>query len=250
MMIDSLEIVKRQLIIGDSGPIYNEFIHDAVVHEPWNAYSSLFFFIPVIYWVWRLKGEYRNHKILVAVLPLLFLNGLGSTLFHAFRSHQFFLLLDGLPGSLMSITLSTYFWTRIVKKWYFGFLCVLGFYGLAVLTIFGLSGIPGFRYFALNIGYFFVGCSLLIPVLIQLYRLKFKLWESVVLTLFFLIVALVFRSLDYPTANPFPETLPQGTHFLWHIFSSLAVFSLGFFIYSTNHYERTGRFGSLFKEKE
>lgn len=248
-MIDSLEILKRLMIIGDSGPIYNEFVYDGVVREPWNAWSSLFFFIPVIYWVWRLKGEYNNHKILVVVLPLLFLNGLGSTLFHALRSHQFFLLLDGLPGALMSVTLATYFWTRILKKWYWGLLCVIGFYALAVFTMFSLSGIPGFRYFILNISYFFVGCALLIPVLIQLYRLKFRLWPSVALTLFFLVVALVCRSLDYPTPNPFPEMLPQGTHFLWHITSSMAVFSLGFFIYSTNQYERTGELGTFFRKK-
>lgn len=249
MIIDSLEISNRKAIISDTGPIYNEFVHDAVIHEPWNAFSSLFFFIPIIYWIWRLKGEYQNHKILVAVLPLLFLNGLGSTLFHAFRSHQGFLLLDWLPSSIMSIILSAYFWTKIVKKWYFGILIVLAFYVSAYLTIMGLSNIPWFRHFSINVSYFFIGCSFLIPLIVQIYRNKFKLWLSVVVTIFSLMAALACRSLDYPTPNPFPELLPQGTHFLWHVFSSIAVFSLGFFIYSTNRFEQTGSFAKFLKAK-
>ena len=124
-MLDSLEIASRALEIADGGPIYYEFIHGATVKEPWNAWSSLFFFVPIVYWIWRLRGEYRENLIIVAILPFLFLNGLGSTLFHAFRSDPFYLLLDWLPASLMVITISTYLWTKLLRKWYFALLSVL-----------------------------------------------------------------------------------------------------------------------------
>ncbi len=237
-MLDSLEIAKRLSVIKDDGPIYNEFVHDATVHEPWNAYSSLFFFIPILFWIWRLKGHYHQHKIIVAVLPLLFLNGLGSTLFHAFRNQSIFLFLDSVPASLMSITLSIYFWTKIVRRWYYGLAIVTAFYTTAIFITLGLASIKSVSSFAPNIAYSFVGITLFLPIILLLFRMKFRFAVFPILTALFLLLALFFRILDYPTTNPFPDLLPQGTHFLWHIFSSFAVFSLGFFIFHTNNWIR------------
>jgi len=233
-MVDSLEIARRFKLILDNGPIYNEFVHDSVVREPWNAYSSLFFFIPVLFWVWRLWGEFDNNRIFIVILPLLFLNGLGSTLFHAFRDEPLFLLLDWLPASMMSFTLSAYFWTKVIGRWYWGIICVIGFYVFAIFTISTISLRLPHASFAPNIGYFFVGCSLLVPLIILLRRQAYAYVYYVLFTFIFLGLALLFRTLDYPTPNPIPELLPQGTHFLWHIFSSFAVFTLGFFIYKSN----------------
>lgn len=218
--------------------MYNEFVHNAQVHEPWNAYSSLIFFIPVFFWIWKLRGEYQHHRIIVAVLPLLFLNGLGSTLFHAFRSNPYYLILDWLPASIMSFVLTVYFWTKLVKKWYFGLAIVVGSYGLAALLTYLLTSIPSLEAFAPNIGYLFVGLTLFTPIVILLYRIKWRFLGYFLFTLLFLSLALLCRILDYPTPQPLPNLLPQGTHFLWHVFSSFAVFSLGFFVYRLNNLQR------------
>jgi membrane protein required for beta-lactamase induction len=236
-MIDSLEIARRLQEINDNGPFYNEFIHDACVHEPWNAYSSLIFFLPIIFWLWRLKGIYAKHKIFLILLPLLFLNGLGSTLFHAFRSSPFLHLLDWLPASLMSFSLASYFWYKILKNWWKSALLVLGFYVIAFLCTQLLIQIENLASYAPNVGYFFVGASLLTPILVLLVRTKFYKIFLVVLSFIFLGTALLFRVLDYPTPNPLPDLLPQGTHFLWHVFSSFAVFTLGYYVFFLNkHY--------------
>ena len=237
-MPDSLEIAKRLIVINDNGPMYNEFVHNATVHEPWNAYSSLVFFIPILFWIWKLKGNYRQHLIIVAILPLLFLNGLGSTLFHAFRSAEAFHTLDWLPASLMSLVLATYFWNRITKKWYYSLLVVFGFFGVGKVTIFVLEPYESLRNYAPNISYLFVGLALFLPLFILLYKIKFRFFKSVILTLLFLVLALLSRTMDYPSENMFSNTLPQGTHFLWHIFSAMAVFSLGFFLYNLTNWER------------
>ncbi|MCB0477087.1 MAG: hypothetical protein KDC84_02925 [Crocinitomicaceae bacterium] len=229
-MLDSLEIALRKSVINDGGPLYHEFVHEGWIKEPWNAFSSLFFFIPVIYWIWKLRGEYRDHLIMVAIIPLLFLNGLGSTLYHAFRSHEAFLLLDWMPASAMSVLLATYFWTKVVYKWYFGFLIVFGFYLMGVLTILFTIDESN-KDMAPNIGYFFVGSAFFIPIFILLYKNQFKYVHLIAYGFVFLALSLVFRTLDYPNPNPLPDFLPQGTHFLWHVFSSFAVFSIGYFIY-------------------
>ncbi|NBY41178.1 MAG: hypothetical protein EBQ66_09910 [Flavobacteriia bacterium] len=169
-------------IIQDRGPIYNEFVYDSHIHEPWNAFSSLFFFIPVVFWIVFLWGRYKQHRIILLILPLLFLNGLGSTLFHAYRTSNVFLMLDWLPAALMSLSLSVYFWTKITRRWYFGILCVLGFYASAVLVITTLG--QGYRVLAPNIGYLFSGSAFLIPIIWSLYRNQWRHARYVLLTLF------------------------------------------------------------------
>jgi len=234
-MIDSLELVHRKQQIFDHGPMYNEFVHDTLIHEPWNAYSSLCFFIPVIFWLIYLRGKYRTYGIITALLPLLFLNGLGSTLFHAFRASNWFLLLDWLPAALMTLILSIYFWHRVTHKVWKAIGVVLGFYALAFTMVKVLSQQTGLS--GPSIGYFFTGAAFLVPVIIDLKRNQWKHVGLYLLSLFCLVLALLFRILDYPTPNPF-AWLPQGTHFLWHVTSSLAVFSLGFYIYKTTNENR------------
>ena len=234
-MIDSLELVHRKQQIFDHGPMYNEFVHDTLIHEPWNAYSSLFFFIPVIFWLIYLRGKYRTYGIITALLPLLFLNGLGSTLFHAFRASNWFLLLDWLPAALMTLILSIYFWYRVTQKLWKAIGVVGVFYILAFTMVKILSQQTGLS--GPSIGYFFTGAAFLVPVIIDLKRNQWKHAGLYVVSLFCLVLALLFRILDYPSPNPF-AWLPQGTHFLWHVSSSLAVFSLGFYIYKTTNENR------------
>jgi len=74
-----------------------------------------------------------------------------------------------------------------------------------------------------------IGLCLLTPSAIYIFRTSFFKWHLLILTFIILGVALIFRSLDYSTPNAFPELIPQGTQFLWHITSALAVFSLGFY---------------------
>ena len=234
-MIDSLELVHRKQQIFDHGPMYNEFVHDTLIHEPWNAYSSLCFFIPVIFWLIYLRGKYRTYGIITALLPLLFLNGLGSTLFHAFRASNWFLLLDWLPAALMTLILSIYFWYRVTQKLWKAIGVVGVFYILAFTMVKILSQQTGLS--GPSIGYFFTGAAFLVPVIIDLKRNQWKHAGLYVVSLFCLVLALLFRILDYPSPNPF-AWLPQGTHFLWHVTSSIAVFTLGFYIYKTTNENR------------
>lgn len=233
-MLDSLEIARRKELIHDGGPFYHEFHADWFIKEPWNAYSSLFFFIPVAFWIWKLRGRYRENLIIVALLPLLFLNGLGSTLFHAFRAERIFLLLDWMPALLMSVTLSSYLWTRIVKRWYFGLVIVLAFYFVAVLCILVVVQYTGMQDMAPNFGYFFTGAAYITPIFIILIKTKLYRIRLVAISFLFLALALLCRASDYPTPNPIPDFLPQGTHFMWHIFSSFAVFTMGYYVYFIN----------------
>jgi len=238
-MFESNQINPLQLIvisasenarnyIHDSGPLYHEFHPDSLIKEPWNAISSLFFLVPDIFWLWKLRGQYRKYLMITLLLPLLFLNGIGSTLYHAFRSSQLALLLDWMPAFIMNLLLAWYMWKKVMNRPVISIFVVLGFYLLAILSVFSMA--TYFKEMSANIGYLFIGLSFLLPSMIFLWRTNFYKWYLLLISFVLLGTALLFRSLDYPTPNPFPELLPQGTHFLWHITSALAVFSLGYYL--------------------
>lgn len=233
-MLDSLSLKIRQENILDGGPFYNEFHAEHFIKEPWNALSSLLFFIPIIYWLLKLRGEYRENIIILSLLPFLFMNGIGSTLYHAFRSSSFFLYLDFLPASAMSIILSSYLWFRLSRNVFKGVGIVALFYIAGLLSIYTLTAFDSFSEMGPNIGYFFVGASYFIPILIILKKTKFANLYMVLVSILALGLALLFRVLDYPSDNIFASFLPQGTHFLWHVFSVIAVFSMGYYVYRLN----------------
>lgn len=234
LLIPTIDINPRDFIL-DSGPLYHEFHAEELIKEPWNAFSSLFFLIPVIFWLWRLRGAYLQYPMITVLLPLLFLNGIGSTIYHAFRAYQWALLLDWLPAFIMNLILATYMWKLVVKRVWLAIVLVIVFYVLAIFSVFSLQN--QIQEMAANIGYFFIGMSILIPSFIYLYRTRFYKWYLLIGTFVFLGLALLFRSLDYPTPNPFPELLPQGTHFLWHMVSALAVFTMGYYFYFIRNLE-------------
>lgn len=229
-MLDSLSLAIRNEYILDSGPFYHEFQVDGLIKEPWNTYSSLLFFIPIIFWLFKLKGEYSKFKILVVLMPLLFLNGLGSTLYHAFRSNSFYLYLDSIPAALMSFTLASYFWTTVLNNALKGVGMVLAIFSLGFLSVKLLVLVPELEEMGPNFAYFIVGLTFFIPILIILIRTNLKRAYLILLTLIFLSLALLCRIIDHPS-DLFSELMPQGTHFLWHAFSVLAVFTLGYYVY-------------------
>jgi len=220
---------QRNPLITDYGPMYHEFHADAFIKEPWNAYSSLFFLVPVIFWAIKLWGHYRENLIIVIILPLLLLNGFGSTLYHAFRTSNFFLVMDFAPAMLMSLIIGTYLWTKVFGKWYWGLLLIIAalFFSRYFSGVFAHSlGIS-----RINFSYIINGTAFLLPAIIILFKSNFYKWAYVLISILLLSGAIIFRSLDYPTPNPFPEILPQGTHFLWHLCTALAVFSMGYYFY-------------------
>lgn len=221
------ENINPRDFIHDRGPLYHEFHAHSFIKEPWNAFSSLFFLVPVFFWIWKLRGQYRRYWVITLLLPLLFMNGVGSTLYHAFRASQLALLLDWMPAFIMNLFLAWYMWNKVTKRPIVSVFAVLGFYALAIFSVVSLR--QYIQEMSANIGYLFIGLSLMLPSFIYLIRTKFYKWHLLFLSFLFLGIALVFRSLDHPTPNPFPELLPQGTHFLWHIVSAFAVFTLGYF---------------------
>ncbi len=210
------------LQLPDGGHAYAETNLDNFIVEPWNAISSLAIVFPAVYWAIKTMKNIKDYAFIWFCIPLLFLNGLGSTLFHAFRSSGFLLLMDVLPAALLTLGVSIYFWYRITKN--------VWVVALIILAALFLRSI-GFNFLSLsastNISYLVSGIVLFSPILIFLKRNSYFHANHIILSIASLIIALVFRTIDKEELLP----LSMGTHFLWHILCGFGGYFLALYLY-------------------
>jgi hemolysin III len=212
----------------DGGLIYKETDLEAFIAEPFNALSSLTFLIPVVIFLLRLKGNYSQNKFLIFFCsPLLFIGGIGSTLFHGLRSSQWLLMMDWLPILILSLGISLYFWHKVLGKILNTALVIIGFVILQFISVKIADGQD-----SMNLTYFVRGNMIFLPMIIYAYRTKFLFSFNLFLSVLLFISALVFRYVDEKY-----ETISIGTHFLWHISSAIGAYFLGNYIYKTQYIE-------------
>jgi hemolysin III len=210
----------------DGGGVYAETNTNNIIVEPWNAVSSLFLIVPSLYLLWKLRGSYRRHPFLLFCIPLLALGGLGSTFYHAFRASPIFLYMDVLPALLLTLSVSAYFWYRVLKN---GWIVALIVGGSVVLRFWILFTLPS--PLSINLSYLVSGIVIFVPTLLLLFATRFKQSQLIILAILLLGISLLFRRLD----NEFTDILPMGTHFLWHIFSAAGALFLAEYLYYIDH---------------
>jgi hypothetical protein len=211
--------------LADGGPVYAEYHPENIIVEPWNAASSLFMIIPAVYWFLRLRKSGKIHAFVLFALLMVFLGGLGSTLFHAFRMSKVFLMLDVIPSAVLTLAIGIWFWLKILPKWWYVLLIFVPVF-LIRFVLFGQ--LP--QHVGINVSYAISGLLVIVPLLVYLYRSHFQKLSAVIAVLVSFSFALLFRQLD-PFGIPF---LPQGTHFLWHLFSALgAYFMIEYLIFTS-----------------
>lgn len=198
--------------LPDGGPRYSEFHPDLIIVEPWNALSSVFMMLPAVYWAIEMRSEkLMQFKMVYFAIAMVFLGGLGSTLFHAFRMSPVFLLLDVLPSAMLTMALAIYFWINILPKWWY---VLLIFVPVVVLRfiLFRLFE----NHIGINVSYAISGLLIIVPLMISLRKTMFHGWPLIFWAVVLFSFALLFRQLDVYQL----KYLPQGTHFLWHLFSA------------------------------
>lgn len=208
--------------ITDGGPIYTETYAGEWLIEPWNAISSLLYLIPAGYWFVRMRRERRQSRMLSVAILLLFLGGIGSTLFHGFRSHSLFLLLDVLPIQILTLAITVFFWFRVLNSAWLTF-AVAAFVVAARFALFAVLDST----LAINLTYLLNGIFLFLPVIIYLKKTEFRQGKYIAASVLLFMISLVFRQLD-PYSG---EVLEMGTHWLWHLFSAAGSGFLGAYFY-------------------
>lgn len=209
--------------ITDGGPWYAEtHITDNLIVEPWNAFSSLAIAAPAIYFLWKIRKNPKQYSFLLAAIPFLFLNGLGSTLFHGLRTSRFFLFMDFMPALILTLMITVYFWAKVLPKWWMSFVVITPIF----LMRFGVIDlIPGQG--GINTSYMISGIAFLLPVFLILRKYNFQKTINIVAGAICFVLAIYFRQVD----KEFTDIVAFGTHFLWHIFSGIGAFLLADYLY-------------------
>jgi hypothetical protein len=223
---------QRPSWVLDNGPIYYETLNEGPFREPWNAFSSLLFLLPVVYFMFRLKGKYRTYWFLsYFASPLLAIGGIGSTLFHGFRTSNLLLWMDWLPILVLTFGLSILLWARALGNRWAGWISFVVFLGLSILVD---RLIP--ERTRDNVNYVIRGVYIFLPALIMLRKLPYVRWLPFIYSLLLFAFALWFRFID---SYPWMSFLPMGTHFLWHLCCALAAWHLGLFVMHSKIIGRT-----------
>jgi hypothetical protein len=219
--------------ITDGGPWYAEtHITDNLIVEPWNAFSSLLIAAPAFYFLWKIRKQPKQYAFLLAAIPFLILNGLGSTLFHGLRVSRAFLVMDFLPALILTLMITVYFWAKALPKWWMGFVAVTPVF----LLRFGVIELwPG--QFGMNTSYIISGVAFLTPLFLIMKKYHYKKAINIMLGTICFIAAIWFRQVDHE----YTYLIPWGTHFLWHVFSGVGAYFLADYLYFMRTEELSGR---------
>ena len=205
---------------------YTEFHPEASITQPWNAWSSVLFLLPVVFWLIRLRGEYKPYFMLVAILPLAVVNGVGSFLWHAHSGGALYLKLDTYPPRIMLAFLGVYFLRLVTRNWLVGLILFVAF--AALVLEYKEQARPLLNVSWVTFNYIFNALIVIVPALLVLVLYRGRGWGYFLLTVLCLVGAVWFRMLD--GQRPLPELMPQGTHFLWHLLCALAYLPLGYYL--------------------
>ena len=219
--------------LRDFGPRYTEtppdpYAPDApVIAEPWNMVTASFFVFIALAWLVRLRGRYLAFPFLMTCLPILFVGGVGGTLYHGLRTRQLYFLLDVIPIQLLALAGAVYL---AVRLWHMAGWLYLG--GAVVLNVgvgFLLMNLirPRNPQLAINLNYATIALAVVLPMVFVLVRLRFRHLGLVAASLISFGIAWFFRLVDQYIG----VYLPMGSHWLWHTFGAISTALLVEFFY-------------------
>lgn len=209
----------------DGGMLYTETNLSHTFPEPLNAFTSCFFLLIAFYWTYKLWGRAKTHTFLTVALVLLYIGGIGGTIYHGLRQWRFFIMMDWMPIMLLCVSAGVYFIARLTR-WYYAVLFVAAYIAFIVFgrMYFDENNMQLF----ININYGILAGMLLLPVVAFLISTGFKNGTWVGGALLAFVLALTFR-----VADPW-GWMEFGTHFLWHTFGAIAAFCMFQYLYLIN----------------
>jgi hemolysin III len=108
--------ISHDALGPDGGPIYAETNFSNFIVEPMNALSAIVFILISAYWLWKIRKEAVQFGFIFFSMSLMFIGGIGGTIYHAFRISKYYLLMDWLPITIIIIFSSVYFLNKIFHK--------------------------------------------------------------------------------------------------------------------------------------
>jgi hypothetical protein len=208
-----------------SGPLYCETGHALLfMAEPVNTVTNVFIIVAGIFAVREVQRARIGMPFdLALLLFLLFATGVGSFFWHAFRT-RVALAFDAIPGLLFLLVFAGLWIRRLFGPW----AGVLGAFGLMAAAAGAITLtvrlFPEIRQMAPAISlapaYATISAIGIGLAIVTARRLGGEPARIAVFALASAIFASLCRSIDLMMCS----AMPFGTHFLWHIFLSLAAY--------------------------
>ena len=218
----------------DGGPLYRETDISMFPVDKWSTYSNIIFLLLFIYWLFKIWKNRKEYSFLFYCLPVILIGYIGGTVYHAIRSHPFWIFLDVLPIFILCICVAIYFWRKLQPKWYVVTGSILLPILLAILC-FQLFNIP--EALKPSVGYSSMAFMVIIPIILYIHKTRYIYSFYFFAAMASLLIALLFRSIDLKADIPF---LLMGTHWLWHLFGGLTAHLIILYVYRIRKRELKG----------
>lgn len=194
--------------------IYCERLEPGLLAEPLNAVTNLAFIIAAYFALKLARQETALNWRSGLLIGLIFAMGIGSTLFHTF-ANLWSMMADIIPILTFQIVFISAYTARVMNLHYKWNILILGtFFAL----MWGSMQLPrGW----LN-GTLEYAPALVFVAALGIYHLKNasrEKWGLLAAAGIF-IISMTLRSID----NTICESIPIGTHFLWHIFNAAVLY--------------------------
>jgi hypothetical protein len=209
--------------LPDHGPIYQETNLARMIVEPCNAITAFLFVVIVVYFLWKMRGRFREHPFVSICLPILLAGGVGGTVYHALRRYPAMFFLDVIPIVVLVVMGSIYFWIRLRPRlWHI--LILAAFVSASPLPFVFIVE----THVAIVVHYVMLAILVMVPIGIVLVRTRGRHSNLVKLSLVTFGFAIMFRFLDPVSAPVLPGL---GTHWLWHSFGAITTALLAEYYY-------------------
>jgi len=216
------ETVTRELV----GPVYLETDTTQLIVEPLNTITAGAFLLINIIWLIRLRGRYRTRPFIVACQPLLLIGCIGGTVYHAFRGHRIWLMMDWIPIALLTISAAIYLWSKLFKHWYVAILIIPGLFLFQIFNFRVIGAALGWQV-SIAVSYSTLALLVFVPMIFVLAKTRWRYAALPIASTVCFGAAILFRTTD----TWWPEIFPRGTHFLWHLFGAAAAYLLIEYVY-------------------
>ena len=210
--------------LADHGPRYAETDLGSFPVDAWATWTNLVFLAVIVWWAWRLRGQWRRHRLLAAALPILTVGWIGGTIYHATRSHVLWLLLDWLPIVVLVLMAAVWLWRRLLGST----AIALGALLAPLLLAYSLRAFASDGSDRVTISYALLGSTVVLPAVLSAWYVRGSwAWLSGALVAF--AVALCFRTMDLRLGA---AGWPHGSHYLWHLAGGAATFLMFGFLHA------------------
>ncbi|WP_332921817.1 hypothetical protein [Persicobacter psychrovividus] len=216
----------QEIVVADQGPVYTETNLSHFIVEPLNTITAIIFIGIAIYWLTKVGGNFKRYAFMMVITVLLLIGGVGGTLYHAFRSSWYYMMMDYLPILIIGFFGAMYLMYKLFHSWKIPLLIGVG---VSVIEYFVNNHIAD--PLSTNLSYLTMAIFVILPLFAFLRRTHFYQVKMVLFGLASFCCAIGMRFLD---PNPERYFEPVGLHFLWHTFGAFACFFLFRYFYKIN----------------